>query len=271
VTARSRLDARGANPLVSVVTPALNCSRFIEQTILSVSAQDYPRIEHIVVDGGSTDGTLEILARYPGLRWISEPDRGQSNAINKGVGMAQGEIIAWLNADDLYLNGAITAAVAQLTADERLGMVCADHVEVDEVGRELRTVRSPNVDLDVLRNRGNIISQPTVFMRRAAFESVGRVNEQYRYAMDYELWLRLVSAFPAKHVTACWAAFRRHDDQLTIRRGRAFGAEIRKASRANGGRFFSELGFTYSKPLRALHRLETELRRSRKVIQNGPR
>ena len=246
-------------PLVSVVTPAFNCSGFIEETVLSVSSQDYPRIEHIVVDGGSTDGTLEILARYPELRWISEPDQGQSNAINKGVRMAQGEILGWLNADDLYLNGAITAAVSELTVDRRLGMVCADHIEIDEFGNQLGRVNSPEVDLDVLLNRGNIISQPTVFMLRAAFESAGGVNEQYRYAMDYELWLRLVSAFPAKHIPACWAAFRRHDNQLTVRQGHAFGREIRRASRANGGRFFSELGFTYSKPLRAIRKLSQSL------------
>ena len=99
-------------PLVSVVTPSYNQGRYIEETIQSVLNQDYFRIEHIVVDGGSTDETLSVLKKYPHLKWVSEPDRGQSHAINKGFQIAKGEIAAWLNSDDTYLPGAVTAAVA---------------------------------------------------------------------------------------------------------------------------------------------------------------
>lgn len=246
-------------PLVSIVTPVLNGSRFVEETVRSVEAQDYPRIEHIVIDGGSTDGTLEVLARYPKVRTVSKPGESLASRVNTGFAMAKGEIVGWLNADDLYLAGAVTAAVSELIAGQHLGLVCADHVEIDASGNRLRRVDSPEVDLDVLLNRGNTISQPTVFLRRRAIETVGGLNERYQYTIDYELWLRLVSAFPAKHVPECWVAFRRHDNQMTAVHGHAFGREIRRASLANGGRFFSDLGFTHSKPLRAIRRVRRGL------------
>src|SRR5688572_1037654 len=101
-------------PLVSIVTPSLNQGRYLDEAIRSVQGQDYPRLEHVVVDGGSTDETLDVLRRHPHLRWVSEPDGGQSDAVNKGFRLARGEIFGWLNADDYYLPGAVAAAVAVL-------------------------------------------------------------------------------------------------------------------------------------------------------------
>src|SRR4029079_8178684 len=111
---RESLSEMAEPPLVSIVTPSYNQGRFVEATIRSVLDQRSPRIEHIVVDGGSTDGTLDVLARYPKVKWTSEPDSGQADAVNKGFRRAAGEIVGWLNSDDLYLESAVAEAVAYL-------------------------------------------------------------------------------------------------------------------------------------------------------------
>ncbi len=120
------------NPLVSIITPSFNQGHFIEETIQSVLDQDYPNIEYLVIDGGSTDNTVEILRKYEGrLKWISEPDGGQSHAINKGFRMARGEIVAWLNSDDTLLPGAITKAAGHLAANRETMMVYGEGYLMD--------------------------------------------------------------------------------------------------------------------------------------------
>lgn len=251
-----------AVPLVSVVTPVLNCAPFIAETMLSVRGQDYPRVEHIVLTAGSTDGTTQIALEHAtnDVRVVEESEIEQSPKVNEGFRLARGDIFGWLNGDDLYVAGAITAAVSELTANPYLGMVCADYIEIDERGCKIRNIEAPDVDLEKLLNYGNGIAQPTVFLRRSVVQDVGGLDEAYLLAQDYEFWLRVVAKFPVKHVPAYWALYRRHGGQLTSRRSHAIGREIRKASRAHGGRFFSEVGFTHSTPLRAFRRMKTSLR-----------
>lgn len=213
-------------PLVSVITPSFNAARFIRETIQSVLDQDYPRLEHIVVDGGSTDGTVEILQEYPHLRWISEPDQGQSDALNKGFRLAQGEIIGWLNADDVYTPGAVTAAVALLHDQSSVSVVYGDCAISDADGRQTGLIASGPFDLaeQVL---GNQIPQPSVFVRHSAIEAAGGVDQTLHYAMDYDLWLRLAAGgYVFVHLNRVQARFRVCAGTKTVEHADRFWPEI---------------------------------------------
>lgn len=227
-------------PLVSIVTPSLNQGRFLEDAIRSVLDQEYEPIEYIVIDGGSSDETLEILSRYPQLRWISEPDGGQSSALNKGFRLVRGEVLAWLNADDFYLPGAVAAAVASLQRSGA-GLVYADILRCDEDGTNRRRVPSQPWDFWLHINDRNRIWQPAAFFRRDAFEAAGRVNEEFHLAMDYDLWTRIGEKFPVERVDAVWAAERRHPNSKTSQHADDFYREDRRISRAYGGRFVSPM------------------------------
>jgi hypothetical protein len=228
-------------PLVSVVTPSLNQGQFIEQTIRSVLEQDYPNIEHIVVDAGSTDGTLDVLRRYPQVIWTSEPDDGQADAVNKGFAKANGAIFGWLNADDLYLPGAIAAGVAALQRTGA-GLVHGAWCQIGEDGSVIRERIAPvPFDLQAQLNDRNAVCQPGSLFTREAFESVGGLDPSYRYAMDYELWLKIGSRFPVTHVDAVLGAYRLHPSSKTVAESSGFWDETVRASRAHGGRRFSKI------------------------------
>jgi glycosyltransferase involved in cell wall biosynthesis len=204
-------------PLVSIVTPSFNQAIFLEDTLQSVLNQDYPNIEYFVIDGGSTDGSQEIIEQYADrlAYWTSEPDRGQADAINKGLRRATGEIVAWLNSDDMYMSGAIREAVQVLNADPRAGMVYADGLMVDSEGRLLdpHRYRSYSV-LDLLCFE--VLLQPTVFMRRKVLEEVGYLGEEYHLVLDHELWIRIASRHPIVHVPSFWAVERTHIEAKTV-------------------------------------------------------
>ena len=235
------------SPLVSIVTPSLNQGDFVEDAIRSVVEQDYPHIEHIVVDGGSRDGTLAILERYDHLRWISEPDHGQAHALNKGFGLAAGSIFAWLNADDLYLPGAVSTAVAALQ-ESGAALVHGGWRQIDEEGRALRDVAVVPFDLQRQLESANRIAQPGSFFTREAFLAVGGVDESYRYAMDYELYLRLGKGFPVTRVDRVLAAYRYHPTSKTIAEPKGFVAETWRASRTHGARLRSRMFLDYYLP-----------------------
>jgi glycosyltransferase involved in cell wall biosynthesis len=183
-------------PLVSVVVPILNRARFLVPTLESILQQDYPRVECIVVDGGSTDGTVDILRRYGDrIRWISEPDHGHADAINKGWWMSSGEILAWLNADDVYVvPNAISQAVAFMEDHPQVDVVYGDIGRIDEVGNVLRARIAPRTVWDLRRAVlfcDHIIFQPASFIRRRVLEAVGWLDPAFHYGKDRELWLRL--------------------------------------------------------------------------------
>lgn len=205
-------------PRVTVVTPSFNHADFIEETIRSVLLQGYPNLEYFVIDGGSTDGTVDIIRRYaPWLAgWVSEPDAGQSHAINKGWRRATGSIVAYLNSDDVYQPGAMHAAVCALLHDPTVGMVHGDSYFVDAQGVPIRKHRGCDLTVRQLLRWQGYISQPTVFLRKEVLENVGVLSESLHYAMDFELWLRIGIRYPMKHLPRMVASERHHASAKTV-------------------------------------------------------
>jgi glycosyltransferase involved in cell wall biosynthesis len=178
-------------PLVSIVTPTLDAGAFLEETIRSVLAQDYPNLEYLVMDGGSTDGTLRIVEKYAArLRWSVQRDAGTADAIDKGFAMARGSILAFLNADDAYLPGAVSAAVRAFAAHPEVAVVYGEGDWVDERGEIIGRYPTKPFDREVLR-RECCICQPAAFIRRAALEAVGGLDPTLHYAFDWDLWIRI--------------------------------------------------------------------------------
>ncbi len=218
-------------PLVSIVTPSYNQAAFLEETIRSVLAQDYPHIEYIVVDGGSTDGSVEIIKRYEGgiARWVSEPDEGQSHAVNKGFRMASGEIVAWLNSDDLYFPDAVSTAVRRFEEHPDLGLLYGDSVFVDRDGAFVRyfTEAEPYNEFR-LRNCSDYIMQPTAFFRRDRLLEIGMLDESLHFTMDWDLWCRFATSGCRVHYERTLiAAARVYPEAKTSAGGGARLAEIK--------------------------------------------
>lgn len=179
-------------PLVSVITPSFNSGEFLEETIQSVLSQDYPNLEYIVMDGGSTDGSLPVLERYQDrLRYISEPDGGASDAINRGFQIARGEILTWIGADDLYLPGAVSAAVEALQEQPAAAVVYGEGYWIDEAGKQLGRYPTVAPYSPSMFRKECSICQPAAFLRRAAVESVGGLDDALQSSFDYDLWIRL--------------------------------------------------------------------------------
>jgi glycosyltransferase involved in cell wall biosynthesis len=189
-------------PRVTVVTPSYNQGHFLRSTIESVLAQDYPNLEYIIIDGGSTDGTSRIAAEYSSrLRFISEPDRGQTHAINKGFRMAAGQIVAWLNSDDLYLPGAVRTAVRAIAANPEAGFVYGEGYLIDEKGEiTQRFPHTQEFDLWRLVYLSDYILQQTCFFRKSALDAIGPLEESLRYGMDWDILIRLAQRFPVAYV-----------------------------------------------------------------------
>ena len=186
-------------PRISVITPSFNQSRFIEQTIRSVIMQAYPNVEYIIVDGGSTDGTVEIIKKYDRYlaHWESEPDRGQSHAINKGLARATGEILCWLNSDDYYLPDTLKT-VAESLSDRTGNLALVGHcIQVYDDGRPPLEGKGKYEGLDRLLRfwKGYQMHQPSIFWRREVFDRVGYLDESLHMTMDFDYWVRIAQHF----------------------------------------------------------------------------
>jgi GT2 family glycosyltransferase len=209
--------------------------RFLEETIESVLAQDYPNLEYIVLDGGSDDGTVELLRRYEGrLRWRSEPDEGAAAALRAGFAEARGEILGWLNADDTLLPGALRAAVEALEAAPDAVAVYGDAWWVDETGARLRLYPTREFSIEALAEEC-FLCQPACFFRARAYHQAGGIDASYRSAFDYDLWVRLARLGPLLWMRQQWACSRMHPSNKSLgQRGEAFAEGMRVLQRRFG-------------------------------------
>lgn len=230
-------------PLVSIVTPSFNQAAFLEETIQSVLAQDYPNIEYLIVDGGSTDGSLEILQRYADRLgwWVSEPDRGQTDAINKGFARARGEVLAWLNSDDTYLPRAVSRAIAALQRHPNAGLVYGDANLIDERGGIIGKFPARQTDYRRLRQGFVHIPQQAAFFRADLWNRVGPLDPSFFFAMDYDLWVRLARLSELVYVPETWANFRLHRAGKSVIADDRCWPEMLRVHLRDGGSRFSKL------------------------------
>jgi glycosyltransferase involved in cell wall biosynthesis len=207
---------RRGRPALSVITPSYASGAFIAETLDSVAALSVSH-EHIVIDGGSIDGTTEILERRSDerLRWISEPDRGQTHAVNKGIERAKGELLAWLNADDAYIPDATDAAVETLLGDPDIDAVFGFIEIVDERGAPQRTYRCGRFSWMRYLYFGEYLPTPTIIFRRRLLERAPQLDERYRDAADYDFYLRLLRGARVRRIPRPLVRFRYHGESKT--------------------------------------------------------
>lgn len=209
-------------PRITIVTPSFNQGRFLTQTIESALRQQYENLEYLVIDGGSTDGSVDIIKRYENRlhSWVSEPDEGQADAIAKGFARSTGEIMGWLNADDLLLPDALFRVAHAFSQSRDIQMTYGDIVVVNELGQMQNTRMQTPARFETLYYGNQIINQEAVFWTRELYNRVGGLNRHLQYALDYDLWIRMSRLTMPHHIPAILAAFRQHPLQKSQRMDR---------------------------------------------------
>ncbi len=246
-------------PTLSVVTPSLNNGEFIEDAILSVSGQQAVAVEHIVVDGASTDGTLGILKRYPCVQWTSEKDKGQSDAINKGFLRASGDLVGWLNADDYYLPGGLEAIARAAEENPEADIIYGDCVFVDSSGKIVRSKVEHDFDPAILLYFGCYIPSTSTFFRRRVIESDLLLDCEYRVCMDFEYFARLAHLGCKFHyVPRFIAAFRWHGNNISLSQATRRAEERRQVQLRFAAGPYSDVTF---KLLADVHRAKRMMRK----------
>jgi len=227
----------GKHLRISVITPSFNQGGFIERTLASVANQSYPAHEHLIFDGGSSDSTIEVLkAAGSSIRWVSRPDGGQADAVNQGLQCAEGDVIAWLNSDDIYYPGAFEQVAAAFSADPELDVLyaMADHIDVDDQPFE----EYPTIPWDPEKLRQTcFICQPALFFHRRVIDKVGLLDAGLHYCMDYDYWLRLADAgCRFTYLPVKLAGSRLYADNKTLSNRVAVHREIGEMFKARDGR-----------------------------------
>ena len=199
-------------PKFSILTPSFNQGQYISENIESVIAQNSNSFEHIIIDGGSGDQTVEVLKQYPHLRWISEKDGGQADALNKGLAMATGDIVGWINSDDYYFPS-IFDDIARCFEDPQVQWVIGDITLMDEKNTEFVPLTSQAITTHSLFKNPDIVRQQSTFFRRDFLNRVGGWNAQYFMVMDFDLWVRLAKLSTPKMLSLQCAVFRVQENQ----------------------------------------------------------
>lgn len=220
--------------LVSIITPSYNQGKYLEQTIQSVLTQEYADIEYIVIDGGSDDGSVQIIknmgvqkqasASHKIDHWVSEKDKGQADAINKGFAKANGDIIAWLNSDDYYLPNTISQVVKTFEENPDVVLVYGDMLAVDENGKTFNILNYKQLTLEDLICF-QIIGQPAVFFRKSALQKTNGLNLDFHFLLDHLLWIELAQHGKILHVNQTWSAARYHAEAKNRAKATEFGEE----------------------------------------------
>jgi len=214
-------------PKVSIVTPSYNQGQFLERTILSVLNQNYPNLEYIIIDGGSTDGSVEIIKKYEKYLayWVSEPDKGQSDAINKGFKISRGEILAYLNSDDIYCEGTIRKIANYFSVHSKIYLIYGDYILIDAQDNVIKYKKEIEFNYNILLYGFSYIPQPTVFFKRDIFANIGLFDVKLNYVMDCDYWLRVARRYRIQHIPSFLASFRVHKFSKTRNKTSIFKKE----------------------------------------------
>ena len=225
---------------ISVVTVSYNQGQFIRRNIESVLRQNYPNFEHIIIDGGSMDGTVEILREYPHLNWISEEDKGQSDGLNKGFRKASGDIIAWINSDDTLADGALYKVNRFFEENPDKYVVTGNQLIIDQDDNVIRVIRATTFSYDHLLNGTRTsVMQNSTFFRRSVLLDVGYLDERFHYTMDHELFVRIAAKYKSYAIDENLACFRIWGESKTSTSQIRFFKELVKVKQLHHARLFS--------------------------------
>ena len=230
-------------PKVSIITPSFNQGQFLEASIRSVLDQDYPNIEYILVDGGSKDDSVEIIKKYADRLtwWVSEKDKGHADALNKGFSRATGDILAWLNSDDVYFPRAVSEAVASLKSQPEVGLVYGDADLIDDSGTTIGQFGSKQTGYRPMLRGSVHIPQATTFFRADVWRRVGPLDLTLFFSFDYDLWVRIAKVSRVLYVPKRWAKFRIHGAGKTIINDDRCYPDMLRVLKREGGSWLSWL------------------------------
>jgi glycosyltransferase involved in cell wall biosynthesis len=205
------------SPRISVVTPSYNQAKFLERTILSVINQGYPNLEYIIIDGGSTDGSTDLIKKYEKhlTYWISEKDCGQSHAINKGLKIVTGDWVAWQNSDDIFYPGTFESLANAARKNSQSSLIIGNMNMIDEQGDVINDLKYVTPTYESLLAEGMVLTNQAAFWRRSIHEKIGYLKEDLHYGFDFEWFLRILQHGRATHVNKTWGGLRMHSQTKT--------------------------------------------------------